>query len=61
MTGAIQNSVNIQTKQSNESHLPQTMLGIAGGAGAGFALRKSVLQLSKPYYKAFIFLMNCTQ
>jgi len=32
MTDAIQNSVNIQTKQSNESHLPQTMLGIAGGA-----------------------------
>jgi len=53
MTDAIQNSVNIQTKQSNESHLPQTMLGIAGGAWAGLVLRKGVAQLSKPYYKTF--------
>lgn len=53
MTDAIQNSVNIQSKQSNESHLPQTMLGIAGGAGAGLVLRKGVEQLKKPYFKLF--------
>ena len=54
MTDAIQNSVNIQTKQSDESSLPQTVLGIVGGAGAGLALRKSVVQLSKPYYKTLL-------
>lgn len=52
MTDAIQNSANIQTKQSNESHLPQTALGIAGGAGAGLALRKGINQLKKPYFNA---------
>jgi len=46
--------VNIQTKQNNESHLPQTVLGFAGAAGVGFALRKGVTQLYKPYYKGFM-------
>lgn len=53
MTEAIQNSVNIQTKKSKESHLPETMLGIAGGAGAGLVVRKGADQLKKPYFKHF--------
>ncbi|MEI8128638.1 MAG: hypothetical protein WCG95_03370 [bacterium] len=52
MTDAIQNSVNIQTRQGNEN--PQAMLGIACGAGAGLVLRKGVDQLKKPYFKLFL-------
>lgn len=53
MTDLIQNKINTPTRQNNESHLPQTALGIVGGAGAGLALRKSIDQLKKPYFKLF--------
>lgn len=48
----IQNSVNKPQKDST-NQLSYTALGIAGGAGAGFALRTGIEQLKKPYFKTF--------
>lgn len=48
----IQNSVN-KPKKDSTNQLSCTALGIAGGAGAGFALRKGVEPLKKPYFKTF--------
>ncbi len=48
----IKDSVN-KPKQDSNNQLSYTALGIAGGAGAGYALRKGVEQFKKPYLKTF--------
>lgn len=49
-----QTYINTPQAANKENNLPQTALGITGGAVAGFALRKSFAQFLKPYYKDFI-------
>lgn len=49
----IQNYVNTPQKEANQTNLPRTVLGIAGGAASGWALSKGLGYLANPYYKKF--------
>lgn len=51
MTDLIQNNVNTQTRQNNENYLPQTALGIAGGAGSGLTLSSNPCSTINSYNK----------